>query len=65
LFSANKRGIGDEIKAFLESLPVQIQFGELVPQSVEAPAIGEEVDFYRRHFPNIGIEEIMKRKVRK
>lgn len=65
LFSANKKGIGEEIKAFLESLPVQIQFGELVPQSVEAAAIGEEVDFYRRHFPNIGIEEIMKRKVRK
>jgi hypothetical protein len=65
LASAASRGLERDVVRFFRTLPKQAHFGEIVPMALqyrEAPV--EEVEFYRAHFPDVPIDEILKRKVK-
>jgi hypothetical protein len=55
----------NEFVNFVRSLPRVVVFGEIAPHSQMSSAIStEESEFYAKCFPDIAIEEIMKRKVK-
>ncbi len=64
LSAARQHGFEKEAVAFFESLPNSVIFGEIVPGSKAPPAetSPEEAAFYARHFSDLPIEEIAKRR---
>lgn len=60
--AANEKGFGEEIIAFIRSCPKQVVMTEIAPGVLSEHCSSEEVEFYKKHFPNISIEEINKRR---
>jgi len=62
---ACRAGIEEQTASFLDSSPSTIAFGELVRQPLKRPDLPlDEAEFYSRHFPNLELAEIAKRRNR-
>lgn len=65
LEKSRETGCSREFVDFINSLPKTVIFGELAPNLQKTlPLSTEETQFYAKCFPDIAIEEIMKRKVK-
>jgi hypothetical protein len=63
LRAAQSAGIDAEVLDFLRALPKMIHFGEMAPAKLAVPSANvDELDFYRRHFAEVPVEEILKRR---
>lgn len=62
-FNGESVPIGQIIRSLVESGPAVARFGELARQSAKAAAglDHDQAEFYRRHFPDLSLEEIAKR----
>ncbi|MDQ2985701.1 MAG: hypothetical protein M3R13_03130 [Armatimonadota bacterium] len=65
MVSACESGIEESIARFLNSAPALFTLGEIVRQPMQSADLAmEEAEFYSRHFPNLELAEIAKRRNR-
>lgn len=63
LRKAGDMGIEDAVTEFLHAAPVRVVFGEIAKETLSQPDLSsEETAFYSRHFPNLDLAEIAKRR---